>query len=132
VQGQAADGRPEIEGIAMGVASEAVIDLTGEMDREGSAGRAATAGDRAAAAKLRIVLPGRLEADPVQDLAHADLAAQLVVVDARHDSQAASGLAAAGGFLARWARYDLPRIFSGIAPSTMRSRKAIARGGSPR
>jgi hypothetical protein len=34
--------------------------------------------------------------------------------------------------LARWARYDLPRIFSRMAPSTTRSRKAIAKGGSPR
>src|ERR1700722_7559276 len=44
-------------------------------------------------------------------------------------------LALAGGFVAlaaRCARYDLPLIFTMIAPSTTRSRKAIASGGSPR
>ena len=33
---------------------------------------------------------------------------------------------------ARWARYDLPLIFTMIAPSTIRSRNAIASGGSLR
>src|SRR4051812_1248660 len=33
---------------------------------------------------------------------------------------------------ARCARYDLPLIFTMIAPSTIRSRNAIASGGSPR
>src|SRR5439155_26954097 len=33
---------------------------------------------------------------------------------------------------ARWARYDLPWIFRMIAPSTIRSKNAIASGGSPR
>ena len=34
--------------------------------------------------------------------------------------------------LARCARYDLPAIFRMIAPSTIRSKSAIASGGSPR
>ena len=33
---------------------------------------------------------------------------------------------------ARWARYDLPLILRMIAPSTIRSKNAIANGGSPR
>ena len=37
-----------------------------------------------------------------------------------------------GRRLRRWARYDLPLIFTMIAPSTIRSRNAIASGGSPR
>ena len=36
-EGQVANGGPEIEGIAVGSAGEAVVDLTGEMNREGSA-----------------------------------------------------------------------------------------------
>ena len=35
VERQAPDGGPEIERVAVGAASEAVIALTGEMDREG-------------------------------------------------------------------------------------------------
>jgi hypothetical protein len=37
VQGQAADGGPKIQRVAVGAAGEAVVDLAGEMDREGSA-----------------------------------------------------------------------------------------------
>ena len=37
VQGQAADGSPEVQEIAVGAAGEAVVDLASEMDREGSA-----------------------------------------------------------------------------------------------
>ena len=137
INGQAADGRPEIQCVAAGSAREAVIDLPGKMDGEGSLGSGSTAGNRARTAKLRTMPRSRLEADQVQDLAHRNLLSKLVIVDARHESSgrglyAASDLEAAGGFLTRWARYDLPRIFSRMAPSTTRSKKAIANGGSPR
>jgi hypothetical protein len=46
--------------------------------------------------------------------------------------QVGSEAGPAVGFLTRWARYDLPRIFSRMAPSTIRSKKAMASGGSPR
>ena len=131
MQRQAAHCCPQVQCIAVAVADEAAIDLPVEMNREGLARSTTTGGDRAWAAKLRIMPRGRLEADQVQDLAHRDLPPKFAIVDARHGSYAASALAA-GGFLARWARYDLPRIFRRIAPSTMRSRKAIAKGGSPR
>ncbi len=37
VKGQAVDGSPKVQEIAVGAAGEAVVDLAGEMDREGSA-----------------------------------------------------------------------------------------------
>ena len=86
MQGQAADGRPEIQCVAVGVAGEALIDLPGKMDGEGAVGSGVAARDRARAAKLRTMPPGRLEADQVQDLTHRDLPPKLVIVDARHGS----------------------------------------------
>jgi hypothetical protein len=124
--------RPEVQGIALATAGETAVGLPIKMHGEGAGRGRAAAGNRAWAAKLRTTPPGRREADQVQDLPHPDLPPKLVVVDAWHGSYAASALAAAGGFLARWARYDLPRIFRRMAPSTIRSRKAIAKGGSPR
>jgi len=80
--------------------------------------------------------PSRAEADQAQHLGHGDSPAKLLVIDARHEASAEgyvlSGLGGLGTFLARWARYDLPRIFRRMAPSTTRSRKAMARGGSPK
>ena len=85
VKGESPYSRPKIQGIAVGAAREAVIDLLGEMDREGAAGSRATAGDGAWTTKLWASPPCRLKADQVQYLAHGNLPPKLVIVDARHD-----------------------------------------------
>ena len=85
---QAADGGPEVQGIAVGATGEAVVYLAGEMDREDPAGSRVTAGDGAGAAKLEAAPPDGLKADQVQDLGHRDLLANLMVVDARHEGLA--------------------------------------------
>ena len=130
--------RPEIQLVAFGVAGEALIDLPIKLDGEVGVGSRRTAEDGTGAAKLRTSPPGRSKADQLQYLVHGDELTKLAVVDAGHEGlkrrggYVASGLGGSGGFFARWARYDLPRIFSRMAPSTTRSRKAIASGGSPR
>ncbi len=55
VSGQVADCRPEIQYVATGMASEAVIDLPGKMDGERVVRSGAAGGDGAWAAKLRAV-----------------------------------------------------------------------------
>ena len=106
MNGQAADGCPEIQWVAVGSAGEAVIDLPGKMDGEGTVGSGATTGDWARTAKLRTVPRSRLEADQVQDLTHRNLLSKLVIVDARHERSgstlyAASDFEVTGGFFAR-------------------------------
>lgn len=130
--------RPEIQGIALGMAGEAVIDLPIKLDGEVRVGSRRTAGDWTGAAKLGSSPPGRPKADQLQHLGHGDPLTKLAVVDARHKGlggwrvYVASGFGGSDAFLARWTRYDLPRIFRRMAPSTTRSRKAIASGGSPK
>ena len=130
--------RPKIEDIALGMASEAVIDLAINLDGEVRVGTRRTAGDWTGAAKLGTSLPGRPKAYQFQHLGHGDPLAKLAVVDAWHKGlggwrgYVASGFGGSGAFLARWTRYDLPRILRRMAPSTTRSKKAIASGGSPR
>jgi hypothetical protein len=82
---QTLDGCPEVEGIALGAASEAAVNLPGEMDREGPVRSRRAAGDRAGATKLRAASPSRAEADQAQHLGHGDLPAKLLVIDARHE-----------------------------------------------
>lgn len=116
----------------MGIAGETAINLPSKIHGEATTRGGAAAEDGARAAELIVAPRSRPEADQVQDLTHRELLPKLLIINARHGGYAASVLAAEDGFFARWARYDLPQIFKGIAPSTTRSRKAIARGGSPR
>ena len=121
------------------MASEAVIDLAINLDGEVRIGRQRTAGDWTRAAKLGTSLP-RSPRKPISSntSSHGDPLAKLAVVDAWHKGlggwrgYVASGFGGSGAFLARWTRYDLPRILRRMAPSTTRSKKAIASGGSPR
>lgn len=76
---------PEIEGIAMRMTGEALIDLPIKLDGEVGVGSRRAAGDRTGAAKLGTFPPGRSEADPFQDLGHGDELAKLAIVDAGHE-----------------------------------------------
>jgi hypothetical protein len=84
MEGQTANGRPEVQGIAVGVAGEAAIALSRQMHRERVIGVGLAAGDWARATVLGVASPGRAKADQVQDLAHRDLLPEPVVVDAGH------------------------------------------------
>lgn len=86
VEGETLHGCPKIKGIALAVAGEALIDLPIKLDGEVEGGSRRAAGDRTGAAKLGTSPPGRLEADPFQDLGHGDESAKLAIVDAGHES----------------------------------------------
>ena len=117
---------------------EAAEGMTSEMDGE-AAQRAGSQWivDGARTAELLAAAASGAVSEQFKDLLHGDGRSQSMVIDAGHGPRHA-GVYGAEGFglasmrRARWARYDLPSSFNTMAPSTTRSRKAMASGGSPR
>jgi hypothetical protein len=73
MQWQAANGCPEVQGIAVGVAGKAMVTLPHQMHRERMAGIGSAAGDGARATMLGTASPSGLKADQIQHFAHRDL-----------------------------------------------------------
>ena len=157
VNAQIVDGGPQVELCSRRVATEAAEAMAAEMDREDPALRLVVTVDWAGAAQARTVAGCGHEAQQVQYLLDGDLAADLPQINFRHELRRrsllhwpeqrrgpgihgvgwGSGLATlpsllGTGRLRRAARYERPSIFSTIAPSTRRSRMAMAKGASPR
>lgn len=95
--------------------------------------------DRTWAAKLVSRATRWLVLQQVEYLFHRDRGAQGLIIDAGHGGRDRLRVCQLGEDedlpstrLARWARYDLPSSFMTMAPSTTRSRNAIASGGSPK
>ena len=142
MEGEAAELNPEIELVPRPSTAEALKEIEADVNREARLFNCADVGrtERAGPAPLRATLDDGLIAEEFQHAADSDLAADDRVVELAHDLRllvlrllaAACGPLAAAFCSARWARYDLPLKRWMIAPSTTRSSKAIARGGSPR
>ena len=107
VEGKTMDSRPEVQGITVRMAGEAVIDLPIQMDGEVSAGCWRTARDGTDAAKLGTPSARHWKPDQFQHLGHGDPLAKLAVVDACHkglkrrDGYVVSGFGGSDAFLAR-------------------------------
>jgi hypothetical protein len=86
VDGQTVNRRPQVELAPSGVAAKAVVAMTAEMNGKGSAARSGCAMDRTRAAQAGAKAGRGGEAQQVQDLLDADLRADLLEVDPRHDS----------------------------------------------
>jgi hypothetical protein len=84
MKGETLHRGPEIQGIALGMAGEAAIDLPVKMDREVSVGSRRAVGDRTGATKLGASPPGRAKPNPLQHLGHGDSLAKPAIVDTRH------------------------------------------------
>jgi hypothetical protein len=84
MKGETLHRGPEIQGIALGMAGEAAIDLPVKMDREVSVGSRRAVGDRTGTTKLGASPPGRAKPNPLQHLGHGDSLAKLAIVDTRH------------------------------------------------
>ena len=157
VDAQIVDGGPQVELRSRRVATEATVAMAAEMDGEDPALHVAVAMDRARATQARTTAGRGHEAQQVQHLLDGDLAADLprlipgmsyaeawrAIVPEQRRGPGIHGVGLGSCFatlpslsgtgrLRRAARYERPSIFSTIAPSTRRSRMAMAKGASPR
>ena len=128
---------PEIKLIAASAALEAAKDVSAQMHREAAiVSKKLRIVNWAWAAELFPAAARGLVLKQPQNLLHRDGYPQQAIVDAGHPAKLPDHAPEAGGFAstrrARWARYDFPSSFSTIALSRMRSKSAIASGGSSR